>query len=560
MPILRISRFPLAGFQTILPAVAITITAIITALVATTPAVACTNFIASPKATVDGSVIVTYTCDGEFHPILRNYPAADYGPDDWYEINYWSGGEPNKIKQPAHTYAVVNLMNEHQLTIGETTTGGREELINPDGMIHYWHLMKLALQRAATAREAIRVMGELVAEHGYRSSGESFAIGDPEEAWIMEMVGPGPGGKGAHWVALRVPDGYVSAYANLGRIGTFPLDKPNECLYSQGMIEFATEKGWYDPDSGKPFSWREAFHPATPQKMRYTATRVWSLFRRCAPSLELPDDYHRGVEGAEPYPLWIKPDEKLSLADVFDLMRDHYEGTPFDMTQGVDAGPYGTPNRWRPMGWEIDGAQYTWERPISTQQTGFSMVSQSRRWLPDPVGGVTWYGLDDTYFTCWTPLYCGIDAIPVSYATGSLGKFSWDSAWWVFNFVSNLANLKYSHMIQDIQAVQNKLEGDLIALQPAVDKTAAELAKSDPELMIRYLTDYSVYSAEEIVDRWRELGENLLTKYNDGYVKDENGRAQEDGYSERWLRNVLEQRPEQFRLPDNGGVEEPEDY
>lgn len=525
-----------------------------------TAATACTNFIASPKATTDGSVIVVYTCDGEFHPTLRNTPAADHEPDEWFEIENWSGEVQGRVKQPPHTYAVVNLMNEHQVSIGETTTGGREELINPDGLIHYWHLMQLTLQRAATAREAVTVMGELVAEYGYRSSGESFAIGDPKEAWIMEMVGPGPGGHGAYWVALRVPDGYISAYANLGRIGAFPLDKPKECVYSPGMIEFATANGWYDPDSGEEFNWRKAFHPATAQQLRYTATRVWSLFRRCAPSQNFSDDYHRGVAGAEPYPLWIKPDAKVSLADVFDLMRDHYEGTPYEMGVGVDAGPYGAPSRWRPMGWEVDGEQYTWERPISAQQTGFSMVCQSRGWLPDPIGGVSWYGLDDTWFTCWTPLYCGIDAVPVSYATGSLGKFTWDSAWWVFNFVSNIASLKYSYMIEDIQAVQAALEGDAMALQPAVDKTAAELFKTDPELMTRYLTDYSVQRAELVVDRWTALGEHLLTKYNDGYVKDENGRPQERGYPEAWLRAVLQQRPEQFKLPKAGGVAEPEDY
>lgn len=528
------------------------------------PAAACTNFIASPGATVDGSTIIVYTCDGEFHPTLRRTPAADHGPDDWFEIKDWSGEARGRVKQPEHTYAVVNLMNEHQVSIGETTTGGREELINPDGLIHYWHLMHLTLQRAKTAREAVEVMGELVREYGYRSSGESFAIGDPKEAWIMEMVGPGPDpaadGPGAYWVALRVPDGHVSAYANFGRIGTFPLNKSKECLYTPGMIDFAAGKGWHDPDSGEDFNWREAFHPATPQKLRYTATRVWSLFRRCAPSREWPSDYHRGVPDAEPYPLWIKPDEKVDLARVFDLMRDHYEGTDYDMTQGVDAGPYGQPGRWRPMGWEIDGEQYTWERPISAQQTGFSMVCQSREWLPDPIGGVTWYGLDDTNFTCWTPLYCGIDAIPESYATGSLGQFSWDSAWWVFNFVSNFSCLKYSYMIEDVRAVQSGLEGEALALQPAVEKTANELSRSDPELMTRYLTDYSVQRAELVVDRWTALGEHLLTKYNDGYVKNGKGRPEELGYPEQWLRSVLRERPEQFRLPAAEGVDEPQDY
>ena len=522
---------------------------------------ACTNFIVSPKATTDGSTIITYTGDGEFHPILRRIPAADHAPGAMQEIRDWGDNLMGEVAYPAHTYAVLNLMNEHQLSIGETTTGGREELVDPDGLIHYWHLMRLTLQRAKTAREAVETMGALVAEYGYRSSGESFAIGDPDEAWIMEMVGPGPGGHGAYWVALRVPDGYVSAYANLGRIGTFPLDDEKNCLYSPGMIEFATEKGWYDPGSGREFNWREAFHPATAQQKRYTATRVWSLFRRCAPSQDFPVDYHRGVEGAEPYPLWVKPDETLSLADVFDLMRDHYEGTDYDMTAGVDAGPYNTPNRWRPMAWEIDGESYTWERPISAQQTGFSMICQSRDDLPDPVGGVTWYGLDDTYFTCWTPLYCGIDQLPPSYTRGRLSEFSWDSAWWVFQFVSNIANLKYSYMIQDIQAVQSAIEHESIELQPAVEQTAKTLYKDDPQLMTRYLTDYSITRAEIAVDRWTELGEHLMTKYNDGYVKDENGRARERGYPESWLRKVLELRPEQFKLPrEDAAVEEPEDY
>jgi dipeptidase len=525
-------------------------------------ATACTNFIATKGATVDGSVMVTYTCDGEFHPHLRHLPAADHEPGAMEKLVHWSGQVLGEIPYPAHTYQVVNLMNEHQVTIAETTTGGREELTNPDGMLDYWTLMRLILQRSATAREAVEVMGDLVAEYGYRSSGESFYIGDPEEAWVVEMVGSGPGGKGAHWVALRVPDGYVIAHANLGRIDTFdPKDKDN-CLASKSMEKFAADNGWYDPDSGEGFSWRKAFHPTTPQQLRYTETRVWSLYRRCAPSQDWPSDYHRGVEGAEPLPLWIKPEKKLAVADVFELMRDHYEGTEFDMTQGVDAGPYGTPNRWRPMAWEIDGQNYTWERPISTQQTGFSMITQSRDWLPDPVGGLTWYGVDDTYFTCYVPLYCGIESVPESFTTGSLGKFGWDSAWWVFNFVSNYANLKYSYMIQDIQIVQAELEGDFLDLQPAIEKTATDLAQTDPALMARFLTDYSVTHAEAVVDKWRDLGEYLLTKYNDGYLKDENGRPQEKGYPEAWLRAVLDQHPDKYLLPeqDAGKVQEPEDY
>ncbi|MFH1845480.1 MAG: C69 family dipeptidase [bacterium] len=518
----------------------------------TCPTTACTNLMVTSGASSDGSVMVTYTCDGEFHPILRHQPASDHEPDSMLEIRHWDGKLMGEIKQVPHTYAVVNLMNEHQVVIGETTFDGRLELQNPDGVLHYWWLMRLALQRARTAREAVTVMTELVTEYGYASTGESFSIGDPEEIWYLEMIGPGPGGRGAHWVALRVPDGYVCAHANTARIGEFPLDDPESCLYSDEVISFATERGFYDPATGQPFSFRKAYCPVSPQTLRYTATRVWSLFRRCAPSLELTPDHHRAVPGSAPYPLWIKPDRKLSVADVFSLMRDHYEGTPYDMAQGVDAGPYGTPNRWRPMTWELDDVKYSWERPISTQQTGFSFVSQSRDWLPDPIGGLLWYGVDDTYTTCYIPLYCGISDVPPAYARGSLSQFTWDSAWWVFNFVANYANLKYSYMIADIREVQSDLEGAALALQPEVERAAVAMAQNDPELLALYLTDYSGGRAARTVERWTELGEFLLTKYNDGYVKDDAGRPQEHGYPEVWLRAVTQQRPDIFKLKEWG--------
>ena len=513
---------------------------------------ACTNLLVTKGASADGSVIITYTCDGEFHPTLQRTPAADYGKDEWLEISTWGGQVRGRIKQVPHTYAVVGLMNEHQLAISETTFNGREELENPDGLLHYWNLMNLALQRARTAREAIEVITSLVAEYGYRSTGESISIADTQEAWILEIIGPGKGGQGALWVARRVPDGCISAHANKARIGEFPLDDPENCIYSENVISFATEKGYFDPAAGKPFNFAEAYCPATPRSLRYASARVWSLFRRAAPSQNLSPDRHRAVEGAEAYPLFIKPDRKLTVADVFALMRDHYEGTDFDMTRGIDAGPYATPNRYRPMSWTVDGKEHVWERPISTQQTGFTFVSQSRDWLPDPIGGVYWYGCDDTYFCCYVPLYCGIDALPESYTVGSLSKFSWDSAWWVFNFVANYANLRYSDMRPVIQAVQRDLEGSFLALQPAVEKTALALHKEDPALMTRYLTDYSVQHAEMVTKRWRTLGEYLIQKYNDGYVQDENGRPHEQGYAEEWLRRVLRERPEQFRLPEKG--------
>jgi len=428
-------------------------------LAASSPLKACTNLLVTKGASSDGSVIITYTCDGEFHARLRHRPAADHKPGSFYEIIDWSGNLRGKIEQVPHTYAVVGLINERQLAISETTFSGREELHNPEGLLHYWDLMQIALQRARTARQAIEVMTSLVARHGYRSTGESISIADTTEAWLLEIIGPGPSGSGAQWVAVKIPDGMICCHANKARIGTFPLDDPENCLYSENVISFAVERGYYDPTAGEPFRFCDVYCPPTPKNQRYASTRVWSIFRRAAPSLNLAPGYHRAVDGAAPYPLWIKPDEKLSTANVFALMRDHYEGTPYDMTHGIDAGPHGTPNRWRPITWTASGEdassdsagatttatsgsaegtehqpEYAWERPISTQQTGFTFVSQSRSWLPDPIGGLLWYGMDDTYTTCYVPLYCGINELPESFTAGTLRQFSWDSAWWVFNF------------------------------------------------------------------------------------------------------------------------------
>jgi dipeptidase len=509
----------------------------------------CSSFLVTKGASEDGSVMITYTCDGEFLPHLEYIPAQDYEADAWIEMMGRNNQVRGRIKQVAHTFAVVGLMNEFQVAIGETTFGGRSELRNPQGLLSYPMLMELALQRAKTAREAVEIMGELVGEYGYSSSGESFSIGDKEEAWIMEMIGPGPGGNGAHWVALRIPDGYICAHANMSRIGEFPLDDPENCLYSKEVISFAEEKGYYDPNSGKPFSFRFAYHPPSSSSLRTCAGRVWSMFRRSAPSKNLSPDFQRGVQGIEPYPLWIKPDKKLSLSDVMNIMRDHYEGTDFDMTKGVDAGPFGCPVRFRDLTWEVDGVSYSWERPISTQQTAYSFISQSRSWLPDSIGGVYWYGWDDTYTNCYVPLYCCIQDIPKSFAVGNLQEFSWDSAWWVFNFVANFANLRYADMVVDIQKVQKELEGRMISLQPVIEKTALELNQADPGLLVDYLTNYSVTQGENVVKRWIELGEFLITKYNDGYVKDENGRARGRGYPSEWLKTVLKSNPYQFKLP-----------
>jgi len=512
----------------------------------------CSNFLVTKGASKDGSVMITYTCDGEFLPHLEYIPAQDHKPGSTVEVRDRDGKYRGKVRQVPHTYAVVGLMNEHQLVIGETTFGGRSELQNPDGLLRYFLLMKLTLQRAKTAREAIKVMAELVEEYGYASTGESLSIADTNEAWIMEMIGPGPGGKGAHWVALRIPDGYICAHANMSRIGEFPLNDPENCMYSKNVISFAEQKGYYNKKSGKPFSFRYAYDPPKPSSLRTCAARVWSMFRRSAPSQNLSSDFQRGVKGAKPYPLWIKPDQKLSLHDVMNIMRDHYEGTDFDMTKGVDAGPFGCPVRCRGLTWEVEGVKYSWERPISTQQTGFSFISQSRGWLPNPIGGVYWYGVDDTYTTCYVPLYCCIQDLPKPFTVGDLQKFSWDSAWWVFNFVANFANLKYSYMVKDIQKVQAALESHFISLQPVIEKTALELYKTDLELLAQYLTNYSVSQGEQVVKRWIELGEYLMTKYNDGYVKDDTGRPRGKGYSSEWLKEVLKLKPEQFKLPTWG--------
>ncbi len=511
----------------------------------------CTNILVSRGASADNSVMITYSCDGEFHPHMRVTPAADHKAGEMIPLRGWDGKIKGRIAQVPHTYRVAGMMNEFQVAIGETTFDGRKELQNPEGLLHYWYLMKLALERSRTAREAVEVITGLVDKYGYASTGESFSIADKKEAWILEIIGPGKGGTGAIWVARRIPDGYICAHANASVIGEFPMDDKENCLYSKDVVDYAVKHGYYNPKSGKPFRFNEAYCPMTPQKIRYTATRVWSIFRRAAPSLNLSSDYHRGVKGAARYPLWIKPDRKLSVADVMALMRDHYEGTPYDMTKGVDAGPFHSPQRWRPMNWNVQGSDsdFTWERPISTQQTGFSFVSQSRGWLPDPVGGVYWYGLDNTYTSCYIPFYCSSFEVPAAYATGSLEKFSMDSAWWVFNLVSNFAEIKWSYMVKDIVAVQKELESRFIAMEPAVDQAAAQLYKKDPKLAARYLNDYSNSQAMTVYNRWVKLSGDLICKYNDGYVKDAKGRAKAVGYPADWLETVHRLRPEQFKLP-----------
>lgn len=538
---------------------------------------ACTNLLVTKGASEDGSVMITYTADSAgFYSRLEILPAAEYEPGTVIEIPATKDRPGGQIRQAAKTYRVLGAVwdsdpsdwggypltrqgciNEHQVAIAETTFGGREELVNPQGLLNYPMLMTLALQRSTSAREALDVMIALVEEYGYGDVGESISVADKDEAWVFEIIGNGPGLIDQHggpvWVARKVPDGEISVHANQARIGEIPATPDRDsCFYSKNIVRFAVEKGFYDPEGGKPFRFDEAYGAIDAKSKRVCEARVWSIFRRAAPSQEaehLSPDYHRGVEGASPYPWSIKPDRKLSTADVMALMRDHFEGTDFDMTRGADAGAYGLPRRWRPLYWKIDDEEYSWERPISTQQTGFSIVTQSRAHLPDPVGGVLWYGVDDSYLTCYFPLYCCITEVPGSFARGSIDRFSWDSGWWVFNLLSNYANLNYAAISPEIIAVQKELEDKFHALQKAVDKTAVELLKTDAELARRYLTDYSVMQAELVAIRWKELATQVFTKFNDGYVRGDDGKYPGFGYPESWLRRAVEERPEQFKLP-----------
>jgi len=500
-------------------------------------ALPCTNLIITPGASGNGSAMLAYTNDGEWLYHLSARPAADHQPGD--SVTFTNRyGVSGKIEQVPHTYGILGFhMNEHQVAIGETTFTGRLELWNRKKYLEYWHLMELALLRARTAREAIQVITALVETYGYGSEGESFSIIDPYEAWILEMTGTGDGGEGAVWVAVRIPDGMISAHANRARIGEFPLNDPENCVYSDNIISFAIASGYYNPETDGPFCFNEVYCPATPATLRYCETRVWSLFRRASPALKLSPDYHRGVEGASRYPLWIKPDKPLGLQDVFDLIRDHYEGTDFDLTTGIAAGAFGSPNRNRPLAWEIEGAQYAWERPISTINTAFSFVAQARSHLPADLGGVLWFGVDDTWYTCWFPVYCQNTGIAKPFATGDINRFSWDSAWWVFNFVSNYSNLRYSHMIEDIQKVQAGLESRMLARQDSVENALANLPHHE---RIAALTAYSAACGEHVHHKWKQLAEKLLTKYNDGYIKGDDGHIREEKYPDTFYRKVLQ--------------------
>jgi dipeptidase len=503
----------------------------------------CTNFIVTKGASADGSVMVTYTADSfGFYGELYHYPAAVYQNGAWLEIYEWDTGKLlGRIPQASVTYNVIGNMNEHQVVIGETTFGGREELVNSKGIIDYGSLMYIALQRSKTAREAIKVMTELVNEYGYYSSGESFSIADANEAWIMEMIGKGEGNKGAVWVAVRIPDGYISGHANQSRITTFPLNDPENCLYAPDVITFAREKGYFDGKDSE-FDFSAAYAPLDFGAIRFCDARVWSLFRRCNSGMDKYINYIRS-ESLERMPLYIKPDKKLSVHDVMNLMRDHYQGTELDMTKGIAAGPYNMPYRWRPLTWKYNGEEYFNERPISTPQTGFSFVSQARSHMPREVGGVLWFGVDDTYFTVYTPMYASMTRVPYnfSHGVGSMSQFTWDSAFWVFNFVANFSYPRFSVVIDDVKKVQNELEGKYLAQQENVESTALSLLKNSRGEAIEYLTNHSLKSADITYSNWKKLGENLILKYMDGVAKTEFFKPKNIGYPDEFKKMIVEE-------------------
>ncbi len=513
---------------------------------------ACTNFIVTKGASVDGSVMITYNADaGGFMEPLYYYSGGTYKAGDSLEVYDWDSGKYlGKIAQVAKTYRVVGNMNEFQVAIGETTFGGRDELIDTTARMDYGSLIRIALQRAKTAREAIRIMGDLVAEYGYYSSGESFSVADKNEAWILEMISKGTHEKGAVWVAVRIPDGYVAAHANQARIREFPMNDPENCMYSKDVITFAEKMGYYDAKKNPKFSFVDAYCPLEPGSLLFCEGRVWSLFRRAAPSQEFSEDYWRAYEGATPYPLYIKPDKKLSVKDVVALMRDHFDGTEYDVSKGLAAEPFGNPVRWKPLTFKLEGDSvnsYGFERPISTQQTAFAFVTQSRNFLPDEIGGIFWYGVDDNYTTVYIPLYCSMLEAPKSFQGYSIADFSLNSGFWVFNLVANLAYTKYSYMIKDIQLVQSELENKFYAFQPAIEAGAKAMYDSDKANVAKFLTDYSVSQAEITVERWRQLWEYLVMKYNDGYINDvnkDNGRHPKGvGYGNPLLQRMVKERP-----------------
>lgn len=523
---------------------------------------ACTNFLVGKYASVDGSTMITYSADSyALFGELYHWPAKKYSQGEMLKVYEWDSGKYlGEIAQASQTYNVVGNMNEYQVTIGETTFGGREELADPDGIIDYGSLIYIALQRAKTAREAIKIMTDLVAEYGYYSGGESFSIGDPNEIWVLEMIGKGKGNKGAVWVAVRIPDDCISAHANQSRIHQFPLKDPKNCLYSKDVISFAREKGYYT-GKDEDFSFSKVYNPLDFGGQRFCEARVWSFFNKCNKDMAKFVTYAQG-KTQEPMPLYIKPDKKLSLADIQGMMRDHYEGTELDWTNDIGAGPFKSPYRWAPLTWKVDSVEYCNERPIATQQSGFVFTSQMRSWLPNSIGGVLWFGTDDAAQTVFTPMYCSVTEVPECYreGNGDLYTFSWTSSFWIQNWVSNMVYNKYDYMHPDLKKVQDELEGKFLAEQNSTEKEALELYKKSPEQAVQFLTKYSEKQAQYAFEKWKKLGEFLVIKYMDGvvrkekdgeFIRNEHGKPsspQRVGYPKDFYERVVKETGDKYKV------------
>ena len=532
-------------------------------LIASFTGYACTNFIVGKKASADGSVFCTYNADdyGMFIG-LCHYPAGKHAKGEMRQIYDWDTKEYHgEIPEAAETYNVIGNINEYQVSIGETTFGGRHEMVDSTGILDYGSLIYIALQRSKTAREAIKVMTTLAETYGYCSEGETFSICDPNEAWIMEMLGKGPGSKGVVWVALRIPDDAICAHANQSRIRTFNQKDKKNVMFSKDCIKFARDKGWFD-GKDEDFNFCETYAYPDFSGRRFCEARVWSFFNHFSDDMNRYLPYAEGkVKDAEPMPLWIVPNKKVTLQDVRDCMRDHFEGTPLALDDAPGQGSWGTPYRPTPLTYKVDGKEYFNERPTSTQQSGFSYIAQLRYWLPRQVGGILWFGNDDGNMVAYTPVYCGNTVQPECYNTPGADAvtFSDKNAYWVCNWVSNMVYPRYSMMFGSLKEVRDSLEAGYDAEQGRIE---AEACKLDEGRMIDYLNDYSNAKAEQMLARWKQLAVYLIVKYNDMVIKPEDGngafkrtatglgaRVERPGVPEKAARDVVRATGDKYAVP-----------
>ena len=536
------------------------LTAAALCLTGTAASLACTSLIATPGATEKGSSMVTYAADSHtLYGALYHQPAADHQPGSMRQVVEWDTGRLlGEIPEAAHTYETIGNMNEHGLTIAESTWGGREEL-EGSGLIDYGSLIYITLQRAKTAREAVDVMTDLVNKYGYASSGESFSIADASEVWIMEMIGKGKTDKGAVWVARRVPDGYISGHANHARIHKFPLNEAST-LYSPDVISFARKQGYFN-GKDKDFDFSRAYAITDIGAVRGCDARVWSYFRRFA-GADAMDKYTPWILKAEgePFPLWVKPTDKITANEMKWMMRDHFEGTCLDMTQDIGAGPFDCPYRWRPMTYKVDGKEYTHERAIATQQTGFSFVADMNAARHDAMKGILWFGVDDANTCVYVPVFNSTTTVPkpLDEKTADLYTLSWDAMFWVNNFVANQAYNRYSQMIPDIRRVQNGLESDMENAVALAEKTVDGMSYTDAQRHLGHITDQWTTKA---TSDYKDLGQYLFVKYLDGNIKkEENGTFKRSadgmpvqpvfgGYNDRYFRSIVDDAGERLEVP-----------